>query len=57
MIDKFCYETIKKRRMDTNLESKNDLLSRYIKMKDEEGNSFSNEYIRDILVNFMLAGR
>ncbi len=47
-LDKFAYETIAKRREDV----RNDLLSLYIQNTDE-----SDLYLRDVMMNFLLAGR
>eukprot|EP01114_Cavostelium_apophysatum_P023509 TRINITY_DN8882_c0_g1_i1.p1 TRINITY_DN8882_c0_g1~~TRINITY_DN8882_c0_g1_i1.p1 ORF type:complete len:516 (+),score=127.62 TRINITY_DN8882_c0_g1_i1:105-1652(+) len=57
IIDRFAYEIIRVRRDDPRLEDKSDLLSRYMCSKDENGLPFSDKYLRDIILNFMIAGR
>ena len=37
--------------------SKSDILSRYMEMRDENGNEFSDKYLRDVVMNFIIAGR
>jgi len=60
VLDDFVYAIISKRRQEPieHLESKNDLLSRFLCMTDEEtGQPFTDKYLRDILLNFVIAGR
>jgi len=58
-VDEFAYEVIRSRRKELELESKarSDLLTVFMRLKDEEGNEFSEKFLRDICVNFILAGR
>jgi len=56
-IDKWIYEVIAKRKNDPDLSQRTDLLSRYLQLKDENGNPLSDVYIRDVLASFLLAGR
>ena len=60
VLDEFVYGIIAKRRKESvqDLETKNDLLSRFLCMEDEEtGQPFTDKYLRDILLNFVIAGR
>jgi cytochrome P450 len=57
VLDDFIYGLIKERREDPNLSECNDLLSRYLQLTDENGEAFSDKYIRDIVINIMIAGR
>jgi len=57
VINQFAYDLIQTRKMDSQLEEKTDLLSQYIKMRDEDGQPFSDRYLRDIIINFVTAGR
>ena len=60
-VDKFAYEVIRTRRKELELEleskARSDLLTVFMRLKDEEGNEFSEKFLRDICVNFILAGR
>ncbi|KAF5198990.1 Cytochrome p450 [Thalictrum thalictroides] len=40
-----------------NKKLKSDLLTIFMRLKDEEGKPFSDKFLRDICVNFILAGR
>eukprot|EP01125_Pyxidicula_operculata_P019535 TRINITY_DN709_c0_g4_i1.p1 TRINITY_DN709_c0_g4~~TRINITY_DN709_c0_g4_i1.p1 ORF type:complete len:505 (-),score=131.09 TRINITY_DN709_c0_g4_i1:162-1676(-) len=42
---------------DGDLEKGDDLLSKFLLMKDVNGNNFPEPWIRDVIVNFLLAGR
>ncbi|KAK1297523.1 Cytochrome P450 86B1 [Acorus calamus] len=61
-VDQFAYNVIRKREQDllikgsTAAASKSDLLTAFMK-DDEEGKPFSEKFLRDICVNFILAGR
>ncbi|ELR12900.1 cytochrome p450 superfamily protein [Acanthamoeba castellanii str. Neff] len=57
VLDEFAYGIIKERRQDSNIATKTDLLSRYIGMTDDDGEPFTDKYLRDIVLNFMIAGR
>jgi len=57
ILDDFVYDIISKRRKDPEIESKNDLLSRYLLIRDQNGQPFSDTYLRDMLINFFIAGR
>jgi len=59
-IDEYCYNIISQRRKEL-LEGKHereDLLTKYLLSKDPETNEpYSDQYLRDIVVSFILAGR
>ncbi|KAL9251604.1 Cytochrome P450 86B1-like protein [Drosera capensis] len=62
-VNKFADEVIRTRKKEIELKDENDakkrsdLLTVFMKMKDEEGRPFSDKFLRDICVNFILAGR
>lgn len=59
-IDTFCYNVISQRRkeLDQGQSERDDLLTKYILYKDPETNeTYSDDYLRDILTNLLLAGR
>ncbi|XP_020695882.2 cytochrome P450 86B1 [Dendrobium catenatum] len=61
-VDEFAYEVIRKRREEVRSEgaaARSDLLTAFMKEKDEEGRGerYSDEFLRDVCVNFILAGR
>jgi len=56
-LDKFIYSVIDKKRKEENLEEKPDLISRFMSLRDTDGKSFPDKWIRDIILNFMIAGR
>lgn len=59
-VDDFAREVIRARRkeMSTAAERRSDLLTVFMGLKDEEGKeAFSEKLLRDICVNFILAGR
>ena len=53
IINKFCYDIITERRRDNNADGRTDLLSRYIQMDQD----FSDIYLRNVMINLLLAGR
>ncbi len=57
VLDDFAYKVIEERKRDPKLAESTDLLSRYLNMTDEEGKPFSDKYLRDIIMNFMYAGK
>jgi cytochrome P450 len=58
-INDYVYDIItqRKKESENNLETKQDFLSRFLQIRDEKGESPSDQYLRDMIVNFMLAGR
>eukprot|EP01101_Sappina_pedata_P006822 TRINITY_DN3491_c0_g1_i1.p1 TRINITY_DN3491_c0_g1~~TRINITY_DN3491_c0_g1_i1.p1 ORF type:complete len:497 (+),score=187.79 TRINITY_DN3491_c0_g1_i1:81-1571(+) len=57
VLDDYIYGLIRERRDDENLANYTDLLSRYLQLADENDQPFSDRYIRDIVINIMIAGR
>ncbi|CBI27149.3 unnamed protein product, partial [Vitis vinifera] len=61
-VDKFANEVITTRKKELSLQcddknQRSDLLSIFMGLKDENGQPFSDKFLRDICVNFILAGR
>ncbi|KMT02611.1 hypothetical protein BVRB_9g202950 [Beta vulgaris subsp. vulgaris] len=61
-VNKFADEVIRTRKKELALEDENskkrsDLLTVFMRLKDEKGQPFSDKFLRDICVNFILAGR
>jgi cytochrome P450 len=56
-LDEFSYRVIRERKTVEDLEEREDILSRYLCTTDDEGNKFSEKYIRDAMINLILAGR
>ncbi|PIM98194.1 Cytochrome P450 CYP4/CYP19/CYP26 subfamily [Handroanthus impetiginosus] len=59
-VDNFAQEVIRTRNMELSLENRkqrSDLLTVFMGLKDEEGKPYSERFLRDICVNFILAGR
>ncbi|KAG0555972.1 hypothetical protein KC19_11G016500 [Ceratodon purpureus] len=64
-LDAFAYDVIQKRKkelpdgkfMEQVNEEKDDLLSRFVKMSKQGDNRFGDRALRDIMVNYILAGR
>ncbi|KAJ8769907.1 hypothetical protein K2173_008989 [Erythroxylum novogranatense] len=62
-VDKFAEDVIDTRKKELSLQTddckkqKSDLLTVFMKLKDENGRPFSDKFLRDICVNFILAGR
>ena len=58
IINDFAYEVIQKKRQSNGAEdSPSDVLSRFMKLRDGQGQPFSDEYLRDVVLNFIIAGR
>eukprot|EP00005_Dracoamoeba_jomungandri_P005166 CAMPEP_0174261378 /NCGR_PEP_ID=MMETSP0439-20130205/11393_1 /TAXON_ID=0 /ORGANISM="Stereomyxa ramosa, Strain Chinc5" /LENGTH=303 /DNA_ID=CAMNT_0015345841 /DNA_START=559 /DNA_END=1470 /DNA_ORIENTATION=- len=54
----FIYNIINEKRKSKDLGKKKDLLSRFMSLTDEEtGQPFSDDYLRDVVMNFFIAGR
>ncbi|KAH1031120.1 hypothetical protein J1N35_043294 [Gossypium stocksii] len=47
----------RKKELSVSLRQRSDLLTVFMTSKDEEGKPFSDKFLRDICVNFILAGR
>ncbi|KAJ9553940.1 hypothetical protein OSB04_017985 [Centaurea solstitialis] len=61
-VDNFADEVIRTRKKEVSLQTeenklKSDLLTIFMGLKDEQGLPFSDKFLRDICVNFILAGR
>ncbi|CAO2814045.1 unnamed protein product [Amaranthus hypochondriacus] len=61
-VNKFADEVIRTRKkelalQDENSKQRSDLLTVFMRLKDEDGQPFSDKFLRDICVNFILAGR
>jgi fatty acid omega-hydroxylase len=62
-VDEFAYDVIRKRKEEVEAGSydagrRSDLLTVFTKMRDEDGRpAYSDKFLRDICVNFILAGR
>ncbi|KAJ6852728.1 uncharacterized protein M6B38_254110 [Iris pallida] len=60
-VDEFAYEVIRRRRKELGEEEgaarRSDLLTVFMRLRDEEGREYSEKFLRDVCVNFILAGR
>lgn len=62
-VDEFAYKVISTRKKELALESdekkapRSDLLTVFMRLRDDDGEPFSDKFLRDICVNFILAGR
>ncbi|KAG8382599.1 hypothetical protein BUALT_Bualt05G0094300 [Buddleja alternifolia] len=59
-VDNFAHDVIRARKKELSLDctkQRSDLLTVFIGLKDEEGKAFSEKFLRDVCVNFILAGR
>lgn len=68
-VDEFAYDVIRKRKEevvaagddeaggDHGMTKRGDLLTAFMGMRDEDGKPYSDKFMRDICVNFILAGR
>ncbi|KAL1925315.1 uncharacterized protein VTP21DRAFT_198 [Calcarisporiella thermophila] len=57
-VDSFASKVIQERRKAADLSSKQDLLSRFMSnTRDEHGNQLNDKQLRDIILNFIIAGR
>jgi cytochrome P450 len=58
-MDQFVLGIIRRRRAEPpdELRQKSDLLSRYLCLRDPQGLPFSDAYLRDVVMNFLIAGR
>lgn len=60
-VDEFAYDVIRRRKEELAAEAagrgRSDLLTVFTKMRDEDGRPYTDKFLRDICVNFILAGR
>ncbi|GLJ21972.1 hypothetical protein SUGI_0411560 [Cryptomeria japonica] len=59
-VDEFASGVIQSRRNELNSNSNSngkDLLTIFMQLQDEQGNNYSEQFLRDICINFILAGR
>lgn len=61
-VDEFAENVIKTRKKELSLQGdmenkRSDLLTIFMGLKDEKGGAYSDKFLRDICVNFILAGR
>ncbi|KAE8698490.1 Cytochrome P450 86B1 [Hibiscus syriacus] len=61
-VDEFAEKVIETRKKELSLQTntqkqRSDLLTVFMRSKDEQGKPFSDKFLRDICVNFILAGR
>ncbi|CAL0334221.1 unnamed protein product [Lupinus luteus] len=62
-VDEFAENVIRTRKKELSLHCdedkklRSDLLTIFMKLKDEDGKAYSDKFLRDICVNFVLAGR
>jgi len=57
ILNKYAGDLIKERRKEGDLENKKDVLSWFMLLTDDEGKLYSDDFLRDIIMNFMIAGR
>ena len=53
-LNKFAFDMIQKRKMEKEIGNNNDLISEYLNQKDS---NYSDNDLRDLVMNFLLAGR
>ncbi|KAK7312210.1 hypothetical protein VNO77_35911 [Canavalia gladiata] len=61
-VDEFAESVIRSRKKELSLQDegtkqRSDLLTVFMRLKDENGKGYSDKFLRDICVNFILAGR
>jgi len=54
-IDKVLYDIINKKRKEP--EGQTDIISQFMSLRDSNGKPYTDKWIRDIIFNFMIAGR
>eukprot|EP01006_Ploeotia_vitrea_P054635 TRINITY_DN67909_c5_g3_i6.p1 TRINITY_DN67909_c5_g3~~TRINITY_DN67909_c5_g3_i6.p1 ORF type:complete len:537 (-),score=24.93 TRINITY_DN67909_c5_g3_i6:262-1833(-) len=57
IMNEYIYPLINERRKDPELMEKNDLLSLFIRATMEEKKNISDQFLRDIILNMIIAGR
>eukprot|EP00045_Choanoeca_perplexa_P008994 m.85122 g.85122 ORF g.85122 m.85122 type:complete len:490 (+) comp14710_c0_seq2:44-1513(+) len=56
-LDVFAKRVIAERRQAGDLAEREDLLSRFLQVKDEQGNPLDDNRLRDVVMSFVIAGR
>ncbi|KAI7902864.1 cytochrome P450 [Cokeromyces recurvatus] len=56
-VDNFAHQVIEERRQNPEANNNNDLLSRFMNAHNEHGQPLNNKELRDIVLNFVIAGR
>jgi cytochrome P450 len=57
LIEKVVYGVITERRNDPKFDERTDILSRFMRLEKVEGENYTDKDLRDIILNFMIAGR
>jgi cytochrome P450 len=58
VVNSYAADMINKRRKEVEEgQEHNDLLSRFLKSRDDQGNLLNDQQLRDIILNFIIAGR
>jgi cytochrome P450 len=57
LLDEYCYSLIKVRKQDPNLQTNKDLLSQHIRLPPDPELNMDDKFLRDVILNFMIAGR
>jgi len=60
ILDKYAYDVIASRRKEiaqNKGDARSDLLTLFLNQKDDDGKPFADQYLRDVVMNFMIAGR
>ena len=57
-MDEYAYGLIRQRKENKEYTTKEDVLSRFLKVEDENGNpQYTDKELRDVIMNFLIAGR
>eukprot|EP00253_Pinus_taeda_P005739 PITA_05739 len=59
-VDAFLYNVIQSRKQEISVQNdyvKPDILSRFIALTEKQPENYSDKYLRDIILNFLIAGR
>jgi len=56
-LNQFVLDIIEKRFKDQDFYDKSDLLARFMQLKDADGEQLPKSYLRDVVLNFFIAGR
>ena len=56
-VNTFMDDLIARARRDPALAERTDLLAQYVRSTDDDGQAFSDSFLRDTFINFLLAGR